>query len=92
VILFLRNRYPTPLVIFFTTSSLKDIMAAEIYRGVLDLDSPLGEMMNQIVKAIGAIEQRLEGMQPMFRQVPPRNSRSAHATFIPSCAARIAAV
>src|SRR4030095_16160374 len=30
-------------------------------------------------------------MQPTFRHVPPRNSRSTQATFIPSCAARMAA-
>src|SRR6266850_2839967 len=31
-------------------------------------------------------------MQPIFRQVPPRNSRSTHAVLKPSCAARIAAM
>src|SRR5438445_10984989 len=30
-------------------------------------------------------------MHPMFRHVPPRNWRSMQATFMPSCAARMAA-
>ena len=33
----------------------------------------------------------LVGMQPQFRQMPPRCSRSTTAVFMPSWAARIAA-
>ena len=32
----------------------------------------------------------LVGMQPQFRHTPPRLERSTHATFSPSCAARMA--
>jgi hypothetical protein len=48
--------------------------------------APLHELVQ-----FGITNSALVGIQPQFRQMPPRASRSISATCIPSCAARIAA-
>ena len=89
--LFFLNRKPMPLVICFTTWSLRASMAVTSI-----CTSPVwmpwwASLCLASWKRWELSSRALEGMQPMFRHVPPRNWRSTQATFRPSCAARMAA-
>jgi hypothetical protein len=56
-----------------------------------DDDAERPKRVRRLVEHFGGIEDALQGMQPMLRQVPPSAFIfSMTATFIPSCAARIA--
>ena len=57
---------------------------------ILGVDAAVRAVLRVAVDG-GGVEQRLVGMQPRFRQVPPASRRSTTATFLPSFAARSAA-
>ena len=58
----------------------------------LSASTPISPPCSRIWDTSSALCSRhLVGMQPMFRQVPPRCSRSTRATLAPSWAARMAA-
>ena len=63
----------------------------KIELGRADPDAHLGERVAGLVKSSEACSSAFEGMQPILRQVPPKVlSFSTTATFMPSCAARMA--
>ena len=74
-----------------TASSLNFIMAARSSFGVptpMPIFAKLWPASSNISEACSSA---FDGMQPTLRQVPPRVARfSTTATFMPSCAARIA--
>ena len=90
-ILFFLNRNATPLTLAATVSSLCFIIAARSSFGA-PTTTPSGSRPCPASSNISeAWRSAFEGMQPMFRQVPPSVLRfSTTATFMPSWAARIA--
>ena len=89
---FLRKRKRTPSVSSLTTVSLRACIAGRSRPTAPTLIPCLANRW--VARWYSSLEssRALLGMQPMFRQVPPRVARfSTQATFMPSCAARIAA-
>ena len=91
VTLFLRNRNSTPFTLAVTTSALRACMRA---RSSFTLSTSTPWSFSACVawwNSSDDCSSALEGMQPMLRQVPPSVARfSTQATFMPSCAARMA--
>ena len=91
--LFLRNRNSIPLVRAVTLSSFCFIICARLSVGVTSMPRLLSSPLVAASYNSEACSNAFEGMQPTFRQVPPRVSRpSMQATFRPSCPARMAAL
>ena len=90
--LFLRNRNRTPSVSPLTTSSLRASIAGRSSRRPSNwmpcfLNRSFDRWNSSLESSIALL-----GMQPTFRHVPPSvRPFSTQATFMPSCAARIAA-
>src|SRR5207244_7004054 len=83
---------PTPLVFFSTTSSLNLIMPGRSSATFPSILIPWRvKPCRRCANFCELSSNALDGIQPTLRHVPPRNSRSTQATFIPSCAARMAA-
>ena len=90
VTLFFLKRCATPLFIWVTTRRLRSCAGPRSYvtfSAMIPCRSP--SFISLTRSAL--VRSALVGMQPMLRQTPPRWRSSTHATFIPSCAARIAA-
>ncbi len=90
-ILFLLNRNSTPLTLAVTTSLLRSCMRSRSsFTPSTTMPWSFHECMVSWKFSLDC-SSAFEGMQPMLRQVPPRVARfSTTATFMPSCAARIA--
>ena len=92
VILFLRNRKATPLVVASTTSPLRFMSWAKSSLGGASTMPCSARSWPASSNRCEDCSNALEGMQPTLRQVPPKVARfSTMATFMPSWAARIAA-
>ncbi len=99
VILFFLNRNSIPLVIFSTIASLRpSIFATSIFTPstVMPWSARWCDVFSN---SSDDASSAFDGMQPTFRHVPPSFSAPAgffhfsiHATVLPSCAARIAAI
>ena len=92
VILFFLNKNPIPAVSCLTILSLRCINV-ERSKSTFPVLMPCSSawVINSIYFS-DEFNNALDGMQPIFRHVPPNvASFSMHATFIPSWAARIAA-
>ncbi len=89
--LFFFRRNSTPFTLPSTPWSLKAIMA---FRSSLGAGMPIPILLNvwpASSKSSDACRSAFDGMQPMFRQVPPNVAFfSTTAVFRPSCAARMA--
>jgi len=91
VILFFLNRNSMPPTLAVTVSSLCVSICLRFSFGATSIPNwenwwPASSNSSE------ACSSALEGMQPMLRQVPPKVGHfSTTATFMPSCAARIAA-
>ncbi len=91
VTLFLRNRNSTPLTLAVTTSALRACIFARSSFTPSTITPWSAKSWLAAWKFSDDCSSALEGMQPMLRQVPPRVARfSTQATFMPSCAARMA--
>ena len=63
----------------------------QIEFGGRDADAHFCERMSGFLEHFGGVQQAFDGMQPTLRQVPPSvGFFSTTATFMPSCAARMA--
>src|SRR5262245_48184681 len=92
--LFFRNRNSTPLVSPATIAFLRACTRAMSRRGgaVPSKRMPQSAAFNASLKVCACSSNAFVGMQPRFRQVPPRTgSRSTTAVRNPSCDARMAA-
>ncbi len=90
-ILFFLNRKATPLTLAATVSSLCFIIARRSSLGGATTTPSAPSPWPASSNISEAYSSAFEGMQPMLRQVPPSVLRfSTTATFMPSCAARIA--
>ena len=84
------SRNATPSTLPFTPSSLNASMAARSSSGFTLMPMP-AKSWAASAKASLACSSAFDGMQPTLRQVPPWVARfSTTATFMPSCAARMA--
>ena len=91
VILFFLNRNSTPVTLERTVSSLCASICGRLSCGVTSMPK-LRKLWPASSNNSEACSSALDGMQPMLRQVPPKVAHfSTTATFMPSCAARIAA-
>ena len=90
--LFFLKRPSMPLVNPETVSSLAFCIADQSYARPVNV-TPIAPMWSRAsANAWLELSSALEGMQPTLRHVPPSEPRpSTHATFMPSCAALIAA-
>ncbi len=100
VTLFFLNRYCMPSLFCFTTVSLRPIiLATSIFRSFIEMPWS-AKPWPACSKCSLDCSSALDGMQPTFRQVPPRAGpcplpffhSSMQAVFRPSCAARMAAM
>ena len=90
--LFFLNRNSMPLVVAPTTSPLRFIICAKSSLGAATTMPCAARSWPASSNRWEDCRRALEGMQPTLRQVPPSVARfSTTATFMPSCAARIAA-
>ncbi|MNP42303.1 hypothetical protein D3C76_1360610 [compost metagenome] len=91
--LFLRNRNSMPLVRPLTLSSFCFIICARLRVGLTSMPRLANSLPTAASYSSEACNRALDGMQPTFRQVPPRVERpSTHATLRPSWPARMAAL
>ncbi len=91
--LFLRKRNSTPLVSAVTLSAFCFIICARSSLGLTWMPRLANSPPAAASYSSDACSSALDGMQPTFRQVPPRVSRpSTQATFRPSWPARMAAL
>ncbi|MCY1279521.1 hypothetical protein D9M68_492740 [compost metagenome] len=82
-----------PLVRAVTLSAFCFIICARSRLGLTCMPRVANSLPAAASKSSEACSRALEGMQPTFRQVPPRVSRpSTQATFMPSWPALIAAL
>ncbi len=89
----LRKRNSTPRVRAATLSSFCFIICARSSSGLTRMPSRANSPPLAAAYSSEACSRALDGMQPTFRQVPPRVSRpSTQATFRPSWPARMAAL
>jgi hypothetical protein len=91
VTLFFLNRNSTPLTLAPTTSALRACIRPRS-RLTWPTSTPCSaSLWFASSKCSEDCSSALEGMQPTLRQVPPSVARfSTQATFMPSCAARMA--
>ena len=90
VILFLRIRCATPADNCFATARERFTTLARSNVASTGANPYSGKWCSRwLISELRS--SALVGMQPQFRQMPPRCSRSTTAVFRPSCAARIAA-
>ena len=90
--LFFLNRNSMPLVSWPTLLSFCACMVGRSSSGVT-LMPRAAKSFDAASNISDACSIALDGMHPTFRQVPPRVARfSTHATFMPSCPARMAAL
>ena len=90
-ILFFLSRNATPLTLPATPSSLNFIIAGRSSFGAGTLMPMPAKPWPASSNRCEACSSALDGMQPTLRHVPPKvASFSTTATFMPSCAARIA--
>ena len=89
--LFFLNRNSTPLTLAPTTSPLRACIRPRSSL-TLSIMTPCSEKWSRAsAKFSDDCSSALLGMQPIFRQVPPKVARfSTQAVFKPSCAARMA--
>ena len=81
-----------PLVRASTLSSLALCIWARFSLGFTSMPMPANSMLAASYSS-EACSRAFDGMQPTFRQVPPRVARfSIRAVFSPSCPARMAAL
>ena len=92
----LRSSEATPPVSLPTTPSFqacvtaRSMLAASARMPSVDMGEPLVARRTRSYASAAWIK-ALDGMQPMFRQVPPGAMPSTSMVATPSCAARIAA-
>jgi hypothetical protein len=80
-----------PLTLEATTSALRACIFARSSETWPTLTPWSASLWRASSKCSEDCSSALDGMQPMLRQVPPSVARfSTQATFMPSCAARIA--
>ena len=90
--LFFLNRNSIPLVSWPTLSPLAFIIWGRFSLGVTSMPMP-AKSLAACSNSSEACSSDLDGMQPTFRQVPPRVARiSTQAAFRPSWPARMAAL
>ncbi|MNT18688.1 hypothetical protein D3C72_1539040 [compost metagenome] len=83
--LFLRNRNSMPLVRPVTLSSFCFIIWARFKVGLTSIPRLANSLPTAASYSSEACSSALDGMQPTFRQVPPRVERpSTQATLMPS--------
>ncbi len=91
VTLFLRNRNSTPLTLAVTTSSLRACIRLRSSFTPSTITPCAAKSCDAAAKFSEDCSSAFDGMQPILRHVPPSVALfSTHATFMPSCAARIA--
>ena len=89
--LFFLSRNSTPLTLPSTPWSLNAIIAGSTSLGVVTPMPILEKLWPASSNSSEACSSAFDGMQPMFRQVPPKVARfSTTAVFRPSWAARMA--
>ena len=81
---------PTPPTIFFMTASLNSRSFAMSTLGA-STRMPRSAAPRMSSTRFAAAMSAFDGMQPQLRQTPPSDSFSTSATFLPSCASRMAA-
>ena len=90
-ILFFLNRNSMPLVFWATVSSLYASIWAQSTEGDLPFSPMAAKLCSASCSMWLACSSAFDGMQPTFRQVPPRVSRpSTQAVLRPSWAQRMA--
>src|SRR5690554_345059 len=90
---FFLSKAATPPVSFLTMSSFHPTVVARLMAGDCAL-MPSGEpaaYCASLWNSSAAWIRALDGMQPMFRQVPPTSAASTSTVGTPNCPARIAA-
>ena len=91
--LFFLNRNSMPLVRAVTLSAFWAIICVRSSSGVPTLMPRPAKSLPAASNSSEACSRALDGIQPTFRQVPPRVSRiSTQAAFSPNCPARMAAL
>ncbi len=89
-ILFLRIRKPTPLV---WRSTMPRLRFTALLKSTCKLSKvkPYSAALFNVSRTSAFLSNAFLGIQPQFKQTPPKFSRSTMAVFKPNCAARIAA-